>query len=449
MTEPAEKRPAIVCVDDDILVLRSLREQLQRGLGTTCDIELAASAHDGMQLLNDLAAEKVDVPLLISDQIMPGMKGAHFLANAHRSYPSIFKIILSGNVDVEAVSKAVNEAGLYRVLNKPWDEDELVLTAREALRRAGEEKTKRLHESELQASYRQLKQSIQLLHATMNATLDGILVLDREGTITQANEQLLELWNMPPALAIPGPATALLEHMRSQLSDRSQFDLHLLAGPGSSAVSLELSNGRFVEYLGRPHTVEGQQVGTVYSFRDITERNRTVALIRHQALHDPLTGLANRHRFGEALSEAIGIARQRGSRLAVMFLDLDEFKRINDTLGHAAGDQLLCLVAQRLRHCVREHDLIARWGGDEFTILLPDVQMDGEASAVAERILQSLAAPVHLAADTVRVGVSIGIALYPDDSDDESFLLMRADLALYQAKKNGRNSFQKFRQTAG
>lgn len=447
MSEPVEKRPIIVCVDDDILVLRSLREQLQRGLGTTCAIELAASAHEGLQLLNDLTAESADVPLLISDQIMPGMKGAQFLASAHQSYPAMFKIMLSGHVSVEAVSMAVNEGGLYRVLTKPWDEAELVSSAREALRCAELEKARHLQTTDLQASYRQLKQSVQLLHATMNATLDGILVLDQQGAITQANPQLLELWGMPAALAIPGPAGALVEHMQAQLSNQSEFAIDLLSGP-EAAVSLELANGRFVEYLSRPHTIDDQRVGTVYSFRDITERQRTVALIRHQAQHDPLTGLANRHRFGEALSDGIRDAKQAGRQLAVMFLDLDEFKRINDTLGHAAGDELLCLVAQRLRHCVREHDLIARWGGDEFTILLPVIHLEDEATAVAERILQSLMAPLHLGASTVHVGVSIGIAVYPDDSDDQSFLLMRADLALYQAKKNGRNSFQSFRRTA-
>ena len=125
--------PTIVCVDDDTLILRSLREQLLRGLDTACDIELASSAEEALALIDELDAEGADVPLIISDQVMPGQHGADLLAEIHRRRPSTLKILLTGQADVAAIGTAVNEANLYRLIGKPWQEQDLVLTVREAL----------------------------------------------------------------------------------------------------------------------------------------------------------------------------------------------------------------------------------------------------------------------------------------------------------------------------
>ena len=171
-------------------------------------------------------------------------------------------------------------------------------------------------------------------------------------------------------------------------------------------------------------------------------QRRVENMIRHQASHDRLTGLPNRLLFEERLSLALAYAHQWGEMLAVMFLDLDRFKTINDTLGHASGDLLLQQVAQRLSKCLKQNDTIARWGGDEFTLILPQVQSAHDATKIAKRIIKALKTPFECNGQELHVTTSIGIALAPYDGEDAETLLKNADIAMYQVKQQGKNDFQ-------
>ncbi|PPS43154.1 EAL domain-containing protein [Chroococcidiopsis sp. TS-821] len=171
-------------------------------------------------------------------------------------------------------------------------------------------------------------------------------------------------------------------------------------------------------------------------------QRRVEDMFRHQASHDPLTGLPNRILFEDRLSLALAQAYRRGEMLAVAFLDLDRFKTINDTLGHAVGDELLQSVAQRLLGCLREGDTIARWGGDEFTLLLPQISCPEEAAKLAQRILSSFATPFRIGDCELHITTSIGIALAPYDGEDTATLLKNADATMYRAKQQGKNNFQ-------
>jgi diguanylate cyclase (GGDEF)-like protein len=159
------------------------------------------------------------------------------------------------------------------------------------------------------------------------------------------------------------------------------------------------------------------------------------------ANHDPLTGLPNRIIFRDRLRHGLAQAQRSGRKLAVLFLDLDRFKWVNDNLGHEAGDELLCQVCARLRLSVRETDTLARIGGDEFTCVLPEMDNTDTATDIAERFLSSLTAPFTLAAGEAQIGTSIGIALYPIHHEEPDTLLKYADQAMYQAKHGGRNRF--------
>lgn len=172
------------------------------------------------------------------------------------------------------------------------------------------------------------------------------------------------------------------------------------------------------------------------------QRQKMEEMMRHEALHDRLTGLPNRTLLGQKLNLALQNARHRESIFALMFLDLDHFKIINDTLGHAIGDRLLQAVVKRLSHCLREGDTIARWGGDEFILLFPHISRTKDAAAIAQRILDALQDKFDLDGHKVGIGSSIGIALYPIDDEDSDSLMKKADSALYRAKEEGRNNFQ-------
>ena len=185
-------------------------------------------------------------------------------------------------------------------------------------------------------------------------------------------------------------------------------------------------------------------------FSDITGKKREAARFEYLAYHDPLTGLPNRVLFNERLSGAIALAQRHNHPLGVLFLDLDGFKQVNDTLGHASGDMLLQQVAQRLTQCVRESDAVARFGGDEFVILLNELSSEHSAEGVARKIMNILSLPFTLSGQKVETGISIGIALFPEHGTDGATLLEKADATMYQAKakcRNNagcRNSFQLF-----
>ena len=203
---------------------------------------------------------------------------------------------------------------------------------------------------------------------------------------------------------------------------------------------------RIVQALGEvdPDSVGGplRAIGT---FQDVTDRRRDEERLSYLANYDVLTGLPNRYLFQDRLSHAMRQADRMRCKVGLLFLDLDRFKTINDTLGHAFGDDLLNQVAQRLRHAVRETDTVARLGGDEFTVTLESLASEADASAVAEKIITAMASPFRLGAHEVFVTTSIGVTLYPDDATAVSTLLKNADTAMYRAKEQGRNNYEYFR----
>ncbi len=272
-------------------------------------------------------------------------------------------------------------------------------------------------------------------------------MFDAEKRLIVCNTRYAELYRLSPDLMQPGtPFRKIVESRIDSglfaIGSPAEYIRERLAAVEESVSSVkiqELTDGRTIAISHRP-TPGG---GWVATHDDITEMRRIEARIAHLAHHDALTGLPNRVRFREELDGAL-LRVRRGERIAVLCLDLDHFKAVNDTLGHPVGDGLLKAVADRIEQKVRETDIIARLGGDEFAIVQVGLQTPDEASALAQRIITALSSPYEVDGHQVVIGTSIGIALAPADSEDADQLLKSADMALYRAKTDGRGIFRYF-----
>jgi len=298
------------------------------------------------------------------------------------------------------------------------------------------------------AGEEELRQQQEWLTTLINALPDLICLKDGAGRWLVANQVCIDLLGLPTQDYVGRTAFDLAR-------DTSQPTGLLLSSyetdeqawrqtrPLTYEISLPSPSGaRIFDMTKVPlFTPEGERRGLVVVGRDITERKLSAARIQHLAHHDSLTELPNRVLFQERLRQALAQARRSGTRLALLFLDLDKFKDINDTLGHAIGDQLLSAVARRLTRCLRETDTVARLGGDEFAVILTNLTEPEGARRVAETIITSLSEPFRLEDHEVLTSTSIGITLYPDDSEAAEQLLKNADLAMFQSKADGRNAY--------
>ncbi len=299
--------------------------------------------------------------------------------------------------------------------------------------------------SDRKRTQEKLGNSLSLLQATFEATADGILVTNGQGNILNFNQKFAELWQNSASSVIEWDEFHDLKFITRFLKNPTQFLARIQALYTQPQIEshdiLELKSEHYLEGRSCPQRLGDAVIGRVWSFRDVTERLQTESKIRYQASHDLLTGLPNRMFFNDRLASSLTQAIRQQQPLAVMFLDLDRFKLINDSLGHAAGDQLLREVAHRLRYCLRKNDLVARWAGDEFTLLLTDISSVEDAVVIAQKILDVMNPDFELEGHTLHVSGSLGIAVYPNDGDDAETLLKNADAALYRAKDSGRNGY--------
>jgi diguanylate cyclase (GGDEF)-like protein/PAS domain S-box-containing protein len=289
--------------------------------------------------------------------------------------------------------------------------------------------------------------------ATLNSIADAVISTDMSGNITFFNPIAGSMMGWPLKDAVGRHLTEVFRIIDAT-THKPILDPMAKAASENLTGALPLNcvlihrDGHevFIEDSVAPiHDCEGAVTGAVIVFRDVSAARAQSEQMTHLAEHDSLTGLPNRLLFCDRVGQAIALARRHRGRAAVLFLDLDGFKRINDSLGHAAGDEFLKSVANRLLNCVRSPDTVCRHGGDEFVLLLQDVEKPEDVAATARRVLRAVAESYFADHRELHVTASIGVSIYPDDGLDVETLIRNADSAMYEAKKNGRQRFEFFK----
>ncbi|MBY0576717.1 MAG: diguanylate cyclase [Gallionellaceae bacterium] len=298
----------------------------------------------------------------------------------------------------------------------------------------------------------ELEKSQRQLQAIIHNAMDGIIMIDEYGEIQGFNPAAEQIFGylqkdvLGKNVALLMPEETRSEH-DSYIARYIQTGIKRMIGKrGREVIALRKNGEQFPMEISVSEMVLGGLRYFVGITRDITERKLTEQKIAHLAHHDYLTGLPNRVLFLNNLEHSIGLAKRNNYKLSVLFLDLDGFKKVNDTLGHEAGDLLLQEVAKRLKEIIRESDTVARVGGDEFTFVLDNIGSGENASLTAKKIIAVLAEPFKLSGQQCHIGGSLGIALFPDDANQIGQLIKQADDAMYLAKQSGKNTYKFYRE---
>lgn len=294
---------------------------------------------------------------------------------------------------------------------------------------------------ELTDTQNELQSHVSVINATFDATGEMILVYDVSGGIVVANT-MGKAFIQQNGMSHAKHWTDLINLLRypKQIEDiafslKSDNFKHLNG-------NLEFKNGNFYEFRSLPQLKGKELIGRVWCFKDVTREKQSAEIIEHQAYHDALTGLPNRALLLDRIEHAETIAKRNKTLLGIVFIDLDNFKRVNDTEGHEGGDQLLIEVVKRIKSRLREQDTLARQGGDEFVILIESINEAQDVADICATILELLSPAFIINGRQHYVSPSIGVAMFPEDDSKAGGLIQKADMAMYQAKKAGKNTFR-------
>jgi diguanylate cyclase (GGDEF)-like protein/PAS domain S-box-containing protein len=437
-------------------------KQAVADLADKCVLFIDTGAHDGANLRVELISaqeEQFHIECVTElskgiDRLRIGGISAVILnitssaSNGMASFDNVFRVapfvpilILSDAETEEAARYAVRRGAKEYLVKNQTDACRLSRAVRTMLRPAASDAM--LVESEI-------------AKATLDAIGEGVIRTDSAGNITYLNRMAEKLtgWSRDEAV---GQTIGNVLLITDGVGGTSKYDPieimmqedntgHAIARSMNSILvrrdGFELGVENMMTLLRGP---DGSVTGSVFAFRDVSAARASSIEMSHKAQHDFLTDLPNRMLFNDRLNQAISLAERQSKQLAVMFVDIDHFKKINDSLGHGVGDRLLKSVAARLVSCVRRTDTVSRLGGDEFVVLLSQVEHEQDAAFSARKILRALGSPHPVDNKSLDITVSIGVSTYPTDARDGESLMNNADTAMYEAKQDGRNSYQFFR----
>ncbi|HUF72729.1 MAG TPA: EAL domain-containing protein [Gammaproteobacteria bacterium] len=380
-----------------------------------------------------------DVAAVLVDLFLPDSRGIETFDRIFRLVPQIPILILSAEADEEIAKLAVQRGAQDYLLKERLDSYWLPKTVEGMLERA--------------ANAAALFEEKERAKIMLNSIGDAVLSVDVFGNVTYLNVvgEILTGWPREEAAGQPMESVfrivdahtrEVIEHPMTRAIRENQT---VGLSPDCILIRRDGKETDIEDSVAPIHDRYGQVTGAVMVFRDVTATRAVSLRMSYLAQHDSLTDLPNRNLLNDRLTQAMALADRHQQKVGMLFLDLDRFKHINDSLGHVIGDRLLRSVAQRLRACVRHSDTVSRQGGDEFVVLLSEVTRAKDPAVAAEKILAALRAPYRIDEHEVHITASIGIVTYPRDGSDAETLLKNADFAMYQAKDGGRDRYTFFR----
>lgn len=401
-------------------------------------------ANDGIDGFNKFNHNDID--LIITDICMPHLGGLEMVQKIREIDKNISIVVLSAHMDPQYFMQSI-QLNVNGYLTKPMEMNSLLDLLQNII-------SSILLDVEVAKNQKIKEQDHKYLQTIVDSVQDPIMVIKEDYTVDLMNSKLLSQLNNFHIADKASPKCYEISHHRSTPCDgiehpcplRDVLETHKSTTVVHRHLDLE-GKERHIELAASPLFDENNNcIGIVESARDITAHIQTQEELRqqrnilhYQAYHDNMTGLANRVLFDERLVRSVAQAQENETKIALLFIDLDKFKEINDTLGHKAGDSILSIVANIMHQEVREEDTVARIGGDEFTIIINNLTTAQEAESFAKKLLHAIEQPILYEEHTLHISASIGISIYRDDTSDIEDLLKYADIAMYRAKKNKKN----------
>jgi len=427
--------PRVLLISDDDGKADRIHRALATPRSASFDVKWIRSLSEGIECVTEPGTAAV-----LLDLSLPDSDGIHTFEELFKVAPEVPILVLGGENQEGAAAEAVSRGAQDYLLPNNLDSYSVPRVLCNAIKR-------KLVED---ARYGDGERAL----VTLNSIGDAGLCADIDGNVTYLNTVAETMTGWSQQEAIGQPQITIFNIVDSLSRKRTRNLLEIAIRENRSArledncilIRRDGFESAIDDSASPIHDRKGRIIGGVIVLRDVTaERARSLQLI-HTAQYDSLTNLPNRALLANRVSHSISLARRQGASMAVMLLDLDDFKSVNDSLGHAIGDQLLKSVANRLSANLRASDTVSRQGGDEFIILLSQMTRAKDAAVSAKKILRFLRAPHTIGQHSLHINASIGISVYPEDGDDWETLIQNADTAMYRAKEAGRNTFKAFKQ---
>ena len=430
----------ILLIQDDPSDAEAVREALTNSSDGPFKVEWVRRCSEGLERLTREGAQGTDsITAVLVDLFLPDSHGIETFDRLFLAAPQIPILVLYASQDEDIARLAVQHGAQDYLLKDRLDSYLLPKALGSMVERA--------------ANAEALFDEKERAQVTLNSIGDAVMSTDVGGRVTYLNVVAERMTGWSRAEAAGHPLEEVLrlvdattrEAVQNPMESAIRENKTVGLTPNCLLIRRDGVEAAIEDSAAPIHDRRGHVTGAVMVFHDVSKARALALRMSYLAQHDNLTDLPNRILLNDRLTQAMALARRHGRKLAVLFLDGDRFKNINDSLGHAIGDRLLQSVAQRLLDCVRRSDTVSRQGGDEFVILLSEVTHAQDAAVSAEKILAAMSAPHRIDQHDVHLTVSIGIVTYPDDGTDAETLVKNADFAMYDAKNNGRNNYQFFR----